>query len=103
MAVQVDPMKPKLTPPGIKRLKLMCNILLSTSAFKFDLRRYNVDGREFQHRQHRAGRGPHRREHHRAGRASVNTTLLQSHATEDPLHTLLISPECPLNTSVLPS
>ena len=34
MAVQVDPMKPKLTPPGIKRLKLMCNffqLLLSNS------------------------------------------------------------------------
>jgi len=37
--VQVDPMKPKLKPPGPKRLKLMCDILLSTFAFKFNLRR----------------------------------------------------------------
>jgi hypothetical protein len=40
-AVQVDPMKPKLKPPGTERLKLKCVILLSTSAFKFDLRRYS--------------------------------------------------------------
>jgi len=33
-------MKPKLKPPGTKRLKLKCVILLSTSAFKFKLRRY---------------------------------------------------------------
>jgi len=39
--VQVDPIKPKLKPPGTKRLKLKCDILLSTSAFKFNLRRYN--------------------------------------------------------------
>jgi hypothetical protein len=38
--VQVDPSKLKLKPPGTKRLKLMCDILLSTSAFKFNLRRY---------------------------------------------------------------
>ena len=31
-AVQVDPMKLKLKPPGTKRLKLKCGILLSTSA-----------------------------------------------------------------------
>ena len=35
-------MKPKLKPPGTERLKLKCDILLSTSAFKFNLRRYNV-------------------------------------------------------------
>ena len=35
-------MKPKLKPPGTKRLKLKCDILLSTSAFKFNLRRYIV-------------------------------------------------------------
>jgi 4-hydroxy-3-methylbut-2-enyl diphosphate reductase IspH len=35
--------KPKLKPPGTKRLKLNCDILLSTSAFKFNLRRYTVD------------------------------------------------------------
>jgi len=33
-------MKPKLKPPGTKRLKLKCDILLSTDAFKFNLRRY---------------------------------------------------------------
>jgi hypothetical protein len=37
--VQVDPMKPKSKPPGTKRLKLKCDILLSTSAFKISLRR----------------------------------------------------------------
>jgi len=36
-------MKPKLKPPGTKRFKLKCDILLSTSAFKFDLRRYILD------------------------------------------------------------
>jgi len=38
--VQVDPMKPKLKPPGTNCLKLNCDVLLSTSAFKFNLRRY---------------------------------------------------------------
>ena len=38
VAVQVDPMKPKLKPPGTKRLKLKCDILLSSSAFKLNLR-----------------------------------------------------------------
>jgi hypothetical protein len=42
--VQVDPMKPELKPPGTKRLKLKCDILLSTSAFKFNLRRYTLGG-----------------------------------------------------------
>jgi len=32
-------MNPKLTPPGTKRLKLKCDVLLSTSAFKSNLRR----------------------------------------------------------------
>jgi len=41
-AVQVDPMKPKLKPPGAKRLKLKCDILLTTAPFKFNLRRYAV-------------------------------------------------------------
>ena len=41
--MQVDPMKPKLKPPGTKRLRLKCDILLSTSAFKFNLRRYTKD------------------------------------------------------------
>jgi len=39
-AGQVDPIKPKLKPPGTKRLKLDCDVRLSTSAFKFILRRY---------------------------------------------------------------
>jgi hypothetical protein len=43
-AVQVDPIKPKLKPPGTKLLKLKCDILLSTSAFKSNLRRYIVVG-----------------------------------------------------------
>jgi len=38
--VQVDPIKPKLNFLGTKRLKLKLYILLSTSAFKFKLRRY---------------------------------------------------------------
>ena len=38
--MQVDPIKPKLKPPGTKRLRLKCDLLLSTSAFKFNLRRY---------------------------------------------------------------
>ena len=35
-------MKPKLKPPWTKRLKLICDILLSPSAFKFNLRHYTV-------------------------------------------------------------
>ena len=35
-------MKPNLKPPGTKRLNLKCDILLSTSAFNFNLRRYTV-------------------------------------------------------------
>jgi len=43
--VQADPIKPTLKPTGTKRLKLKCDILLSTSAFKYNLRRYNgADG-----------------------------------------------------------
>jgi len=38
--VQVDPMKPRLKPHGTKRLKLKCGVLLLTSAFKLNLRRY---------------------------------------------------------------
>jgi hypothetical protein len=38
--VQVDPIKPMLKPPDTKRLKLKNAELLSTSAFKFNLRRY---------------------------------------------------------------
>jgi hypothetical protein len=35
-------MKAELKPPGTKLLKLKYDILLSTSAFKFNLRRYSV-------------------------------------------------------------
>jgi len=38
--VQVDPIKPKLKPPGTKLLKLKSDILVSTAAFKINLRRY---------------------------------------------------------------
>jgi len=34
--------KPKLKPPGRERLKLKCDVLLSTFAFKFNLRRYDM-------------------------------------------------------------
>jgi len=39
-AVHVDPIKPKLKPPGRKRLKLDHDGLLSNFGFKFNLRRY---------------------------------------------------------------
>ena len=42
--MRVDPIKPKLKPPGTKRLILKCDTLLSTSAFKFHLRRYTAVG-----------------------------------------------------------
>ena len=41
--MHVDPIKPTLKPTGTKCLKLKCDVLLSTSAFKFNLRRYNLD------------------------------------------------------------
>jgi len=43
-ALQVDPIKPKLKLPGTKRFKVTCDMLLSTSAFKFNLRRYTWGG-----------------------------------------------------------
>jgi hypothetical protein len=39
--VQVDPLRPKLKPPGTKRLKLEYEGLLSIFGFKFNLRRYH--------------------------------------------------------------
>jgi len=39
----VDPTKPKLEPPGTKRLKLEQDGLLSNFGFKFNLRRYHKD------------------------------------------------------------
>jgi hypothetical protein len=38
--VQLAPIKPTLKAPGTKRLKLKCDVLLSTAAFNFSLRRY---------------------------------------------------------------
>jgi len=38
--VQVDPLKSMLKPPGTKHVKLKCGILLSTFAFKSNLRRH---------------------------------------------------------------
>ena len=38
--MQIDPVKPKLKPPGTKRLKLKYDEPLSKFAFKFNLRRY---------------------------------------------------------------
>jgi len=40
--VQVDPIKITLKPPGAKRLKLNSEEPFSTSAFKFNLRRYTL-------------------------------------------------------------
>ena len=40
--MQLDPMKPKLKPPGIKLLKLESDKPLSNLAFKFNLRRYTA-------------------------------------------------------------
>ena len=41
-AVQVDPIKPILKPPGTKHLQLKRDIVLSTFAFKYNLRRCTV-------------------------------------------------------------
>jgi hypothetical protein len=41
--VQVDPIKPTLTAPGTKRLKLKYYKLLSNFPFKFNLRLYNTE------------------------------------------------------------
>jgi len=43
-AVQVDRMKPKLKPPGNRRLKLKYHLLWLTSTVKFNLRHYTVGG-----------------------------------------------------------
>jgi len=42
-AVQVDPIKPTLTAPGTKRLKLKYDKPLSSFAYNFHLRRYNTE------------------------------------------------------------
>jgi hypothetical protein len=38
--MQVDPVKPKVTAPGTKRLKLICDAPLSNLAFKLSLRHH---------------------------------------------------------------
>ena len=40
--VQVDPIKPNLTPPGTERLKLESDKLPSSFGFKFNLRRHHL-------------------------------------------------------------
>ena len=40
--MQVDPIKPTLKAPGSKRSKLKSDELLSSFAFNFNLRRYNM-------------------------------------------------------------
>ena len=42
--MQVDPLKPKLKPPGTKLLKLEYDGRLSNFGFRFSLRRYNTTG-----------------------------------------------------------
>ena len=42
-AVQIDPMESKLKPLGTQLLKPKCDILLFTSAFKFNLGRYTME------------------------------------------------------------
>ena len=46
-AVQVDPIKPTLKAPGTKRLKLKFDKPLSSFAFTFNLRRYNMVGNAY--------------------------------------------------------
>jgi hypothetical protein len=41
--VQVDPIKPKLIPPGTKRLNIQSDEPLSNFAFNFNLRRCNQE------------------------------------------------------------
>ena len=46
--MQVDPIKPKLKPPGTKRLKLKHEELLSNFGFQFKSRRYTMGHRRMQ-------------------------------------------------------
>jgi len=41
--MHIQPMTPKLKPPGAQRLKLRCVTLPSNSAFKFNMRRYTKE------------------------------------------------------------
>ena len=60
-AVQVDPMKPKLKPPGTKRLKPKCDTLPSISAFKFHLHHYTRATSSGRQRTHNPSRSSARR------------------------------------------
>ena len=44
--MQVDPFKPTLKAPGIKHLKLNCDILLSNFALNFNLRCYSSEAED---------------------------------------------------------
>ena len=41
--MQVDPIKPMSKPPETKHLRLKCDELLSSCAFKFNLRCYDLE------------------------------------------------------------
>jgi len=61
MAVQLDRLNPVLKAPGVKRLKLKCDKLLSNFAFNLNLRRCTLGERlhfagEATMRQHPVGR-----------------------------------------------
>ena len=53
--MRIYPIKPALKAPGSERLKLKCDDMLSSFAFKFNLRRCNVGAAELP----RAGGGVH--------------------------------------------
>jgi hypothetical protein len=50
-------MTPKLKPSGTKRFKLQCDIMLPTSAFKFNLRRYTSVAAAWTLEERRGGAG----------------------------------------------
>ena len=54
--MQVDPVKPTLQPTGTKRLKLKCDVLLSSFAFGFNLRRY-IKGMKRKEKKKKGGGG----------------------------------------------
>ena len=53
--MQVDPIRPTLKAPGIKRLKLILHHPLSNFAFEFNLSRYNKASKEFAEFERKAG------------------------------------------------
>jgi hypothetical protein len=58
--VQVDPVKPKLKPPGSERSKLEYDTLPSKFAFNFNLRRYKKEAfaAQLTHADEQFGSGP---------------------------------------------